>query len=136
MENVADFCLDAQRNELLCVTQEGVVSFGIDTGKTTLRYAGAADQAALCGDALLVRSGGAIIRVAGGQSATIRRDGARALGVYGQKVIQLTSKGVMTCDVNGENATTILYGDFETMSVAGGVLYAGDQKGFTQQVVL
>ena len=95
-----------------------------------------ADQAALCGNALLVRSGGSIIRVANGQNTTIRRDGATFLGVYGQKVIQLTGKGVMTCDVNGENATTILYGRFESASVAGGVLYVGDAKGYTQQVTL
>ena len=136
MEGVADFCLDVQGNALLCVTQEGVVSFGIDTGRTTTLYAGSADQAVLCADILLVRSGGSILRVADGQTATIRRDGATLMGVYGQKVIQLTGKGVMTCDVNGENATTILYGAYETMSAANGVLYVGDGKGIAQQVAL
>ena len=136
MEGVADFCLDVQGNALLCVTQEGVVSFGIDTGKRTTLYAGSADQAALCADILLVRSGGSILRVTDGQTATIRRDGATLMGVYGQKVIQLTGKGVMTCDVNGENATTILYGEYETMSAANGVLYVGDGKGIAQQVTL
>ena len=136
MEGVADFSLDVQGNALLCVTQEGVVSFGIDTGRTTTLYAGSADQAVLCADILLVRSGGSILRVANGQTATIRRDGAKLMGVYGQKVIQLTGKGVMTCDVNGENATTILYGAYETMSAANGVLYVGDGKGMTQQVAL
>jgi len=136
MEGVADFCLDAQDNALLCVTQEGVVSFGIETGARKTLYTGVADQAALCGSALLVRTGGSIVRVANGQNATIRRDGATAMGVYGQKVIQLTDEGVVTCDVNGENATTILYGEYETMSVAGGVLYVGDGKGYTQQVAL
>ncbi|MGN0774106.1 MAG: peptidoglycan-binding protein [Candidatus Ventricola sp.] len=136
MEGVADFSLDVQGNALLCVTQEGVVSFGIDTGRTATLYAGSADQAALCADALLVRSGGSILRVTDGQTATIRRDGAALMGVYGQKVIQLTDKGVMTCDVNGENATTILYGAYEMMSAAGGVLYVGDGKGVVQQVTL
>lgn len=136
MEGVADFCLDVQGNALLCVTQEGVVSFGIDTGRTATLYAGSADQAALCADILLVRSGGSILRVTDGQTATIRRDGATLMGVYGQKVIQLTGKGVMTCDVNGENATTILYGAYETMSAANGVLYVGDGKGIAQQVAL
>ncbi|MBR4039634.1 MAG: peptidoglycan-binding protein [Clostridia bacterium] len=136
MEGVADFCLDASGNTLICVTQEGVVSFGIDTGRRETLYTGSADQAALCGQALLVRTGGNLVRVAGGQSATIRRDGALAMGVYGQKVIQLTGQGVMTCDVNGENATIILYGEYETMSVANGTLYVGDEKGFTQQVML
>ena len=136
MEGVADFCLDVQGNALLCVTQEGVVSFGIDTGRTTTLYAGSADQAVLCADILLVRSGGSILRVANGQTATIRRDGAKLLGVYGQKVISLTGKGVMTCDVNGENATMILYGAYETMSAANGVLYVGDGKGVAQQVTL
>ena len=136
MEGVADFCLDVQGNALLCVTQKGVVSFGIDTGRTTTLYAGSADQAVLCADILLVRSGGSILRVANGQTATIRRDGATLMGVYGQKVIQLTGKGVMTCDVNGENATTILYGAYETMSAANGVLYVGDGKGVAQQVTL
>ncbi len=136
MADVADFSLDVQGNALLCVTLEGVVSFGIDTGKTTALYAGGADQAALCGDALLVRSGGNLLRVANGQTATIRRDGAALMGVYGQKVIQLTGKGVMTCDVNGENATTILYGEYETMSAANGVLYVGGGQGVTQQVTL
>ena len=136
MENVADFALDARRGELLCVTQDGVVAFGIDTGKKTTLFSGAADQTAMCGDALLVRTGGSIVRIANGQSATIRRDGATMMGVFGQKVIQLTSKGVMTCDVNGENATTILHGSFDTMSVANGVLYVGGQKGYTQQVTL
>ena len=136
MENVADFALDAQKNALLCVTQEGVVSFGIDTGRRDMLYVGNADQAAMCGDALLVRSGGAIVRVANGQSATIRRDGATMMGVYGQKVIQLTSQGVVTCDVNGENATTILYGSFDSMSIAGGVLFVGGAKGYQQQVKL
>lgn len=136
MEGVADFTLDAQANSLLCVTQAGVVSFGIDTGKKTTLYTGSADQAAMCGEALLVRAGGKIIRVADGMSAAIRNDGATALGVYGQRVIQLTNKGVTACDVNGENLTTILYGEFEAMSVANGVLYVGDQKGYTQQVNL
>ena len=136
LEGVADFFLDAQSDTLICVTQEGVVSFGIRTGAKQTLYTGAADQAALCGQALLVRSGGNIIRVANGQSATIRRDGALAMGVYGPKVIQLTSKGVMTCDVNGEYATTILFGEYEKMSVANGILYVGDGKGFTQQVAL
>ena len=136
MEGVADFCLDVQGNALLCVTQEGVVSFGIDTGRTTTLYAGSADQAVLCADILLVRSGGSILRVADGQTATIRRDGATLMGVYGQKVVFLTGKGVMTCDVNGENATTILYGAYETMSAANGVLYVGDGKGVAQQVTL
>ena len=136
MEGVADFALDVQGNALLCVTQEGVISFGIDTGKRTTLYAGGADQAALCGDVLLVRSGGNLLRVANGQTATIRRDGAGCMGVYGQKVIQLTDKGVMICDVNGENATTILHGRFETMAVANGILYVGDAKGYTQQIAL
>ena len=136
MEGVADFCLDVQGNALLCVTQEGVVSFGIDTGRTATLYAGSADQAVLCADILLVRSGGSILRVANGQTATIRRDGAKLMGVYGQKVISLTGKGVMTCDVNGENATMILYGAYETMSAANGVLYVGDGKGVAQQVTL
>ena len=136
MEGVADFCLDVQCNALLCVTQKGVVSFGIDTGRTTTLYAGSADQAVLCADILLVRSGGSILRVADGQTATIRRDGATLMGVYGQKVVFLTGKGVMTCDVNGENATTILYGAYETMSAANGVLYVGDGKGVAQQVTL
>ena len=107
----------------------------LDLPKKTL-YTGNADQAAMCGDALLVRTGGSIVRVAGGQSATIRKDGAMLMGVYGQKIIQLTSRGVITCDVNGENATTILYGSFEAMSIANGVLYVGDAKGYTQQVTL
>ena len=136
MENVADFTLDAKNNTLICVTQEGVVSFGIDTARKTTLFAGGADQAAMCGDALLVRAGGSIVRIANGQSATIRRDGATMMGVYGQKVIQLTSRGVMTCDVNGENATTILHGSFDAMSIANGVLYVGDQKGYTQYVTL
>jgi len=136
MEGVADFCLDAQDNALICVMQEGVVSFGIATGARKTLYTGSADQVALCGSALLVRAGGSIVRVANGQNATIRRDGATAMGVYGQRVIQLTGEGVVACDVNGENATTILYGEYETMSVAGGVLYVGDGKGYTQQVTL
>ena len=136
LSGVAVFSLDAQGDALICVTQEGVVSFGIQTGRQETLYTGAADQAALCGQALLVRSGGSIIRVANGQSAAIRRDGALAMGVYGQKVIQLTNNGVMTCDVNGENVTTILYGEYERMAVANGILYVGDEKGFTQQVML
>lgn len=99
-------------------------------------YAGQADQAAQCGEALLVRTGGSIVRLLNGQSATIRRDGARYLGVYGQKVIQLTSSGVITCDVNGENASTILSGSFESASIAGGVLYVGSSSGYTQWVQL
>jgi len=51
-------------------------------------------------------------------------------------VIQLMDKGVMACDVNGENLTTLLYGAFETMSVANSVLYVGDSKGIMQQVKL
>lgn len=136
MTGVSDFTLDVQGKALLCVTQEGVVSFGIDTGRTTTLYAGAADQAAMCGQALLVRAGGAIVRVFDGQSATIRRDGATYLGVYGQKVIQLTDRGVMSCDVNGEDATMLMYGTFDCVSIAGGVLYAGGRTGYTQQVRL
>ena len=136
MEGVADFVLDAQKDALLCVTSKGVESFGIQTGKRETLYSGAADQAGLCGEALLVRSGGSVIRVVDGQSAAIRRDGASFLGVYGQKVIQLTDSGVVVCDVNGENATTILYGQFESASAANGVLYVGDAHGYTQQVRL
>lgn len=136
MTGVSDFSLDAQGNALLCVTQEGVVSFGIDTGAETVLYAGAADQAAQCGQALLVRTGGTIVRVMNGQNATIRRDGATYVGAYGQKVIQLTAKGVIVCDVNGENATTILNGEYETASVANGVLYVGTAKGYTDSVQL
>lgn len=136
MQGVSDFALDAQGNALLCVTKEGVVSFGIETGQTALLFAGQADQAAQCGRALLVRSGGNIVRVADGQSATIRRDGATFVGAYGDRVIQLTGRGVVTCDVNGENATVILAGEYESASVAGGVLYVGTGKGYTQAVTL
>ena len=136
LAQVADFTLDAQGDALLCVTQEGVVSFGIATGQTALLYAGTADQAAQCGQALLVRSGGSIIRVMNGQSAVIRRDGARWMGVYGDRVLQLTSRGVVACDVNGENATTLAGGSFDTASVAGGVLYLGTAAGYTHQVQL
>lgn len=136
MTGVSDFTVDAQGDALLCVTNEGVISFGITTGARTNVYAGQADQAAQCGEALLVRTGGSIVRLLNGQSATIRRDGARYLGVYGQKVIQLTSSGVITCDVNGENASTILSGSFESASIAGGVLYVGSSSGYTQWVQL
>ena len=136
MDGVSDFSLDVQGDTLLCVTQDGVITFGITTSSRGTAYAGNADQAAQCGQALLVRTGGSIVRVTDGQSATIRRDGATWMGVYGQKVIQLTSRGVITCDVNGENATTILSGVYETASIAGGVLYVGDCSGYTQQVSL
>ena len=136
MTGVSDFALDVQGDALLCVTQEGVVSYGIKTGQQTLVYAGQADQVAQCGQALLVRSGGSIVRVAGGQTAVIRRDGASFVGAYGQRVIQLTPRGVLACDVNGENLTMLLAGEFECASVAGGVLYVGDRKGYTQSVAL
>ena len=99
-------------------------------------YTGAADQAMMCGQALLVRSGGSVIRVMNGQMATIRRDGASCLLVYGQKVIELTGRGVMTCDVNGENATMIADGSFEAASIANGVLYLGSASGYTKSVSL
>ena len=136
MTGVSDFTLDAMNKALLCVTQNGVASFGIQTGQSEMIYTGAADQAMMCGQALLVRAGGSIIRVMNGQMATIRRDGAACLLVYGQKVIELTGKGVMTCDVNGENATMIANGSFEAASIAGGVLYLGDANGYTQSVSL
>ena len=136
MGGVADFSLDVQSGVLLCVTQEGVVSFGITTSNRVTVYAGNADQAAQCGKSLLVRTGGSIVRVTDGKSATIRRDGATWMGVYGQKIIQLTGRGVVTCDVNGENATTILNGSFDAASIAGGVLYVGGRNGYTQQVAL
>ena len=136
MTGVSDFSLDVQGNALLCVTQNGVVSFSITTGQQTTLYSGAADQAVQCGQALLVRSGGAIVRVMNGQSATIRRDGATCLLVYGQKVIELTNKGVMTCDVNGENATTLLNAAYESASIANGTLYLGTSGGYTASVVL
>ena len=136
MTGVSDFTLDATGKALLCVTQDGVVSFGIQTGQSEMVYTGAADQAAMCGQALLVRAGGSIVRVMNGQTATIRRDGATCLLVYGQKVIELTGRGVMTCDVNGENATTIANGSFEAASIANGVLYLGGADGYTQSVSL
>lgn len=136
MTGVSDFTLDATGKALLCVTQDGVVSFGIQTGQSEMVYTGAADQAAMCGQALLVRAGGSIVRVMNGQMATIRRDGATCLLVYGQKVIELTGRGVMTCDVNGENATTIANGSFEAASIANGVLYLGGADGYTQSVSL
>lgn len=136
MTGVSDFSLDVQENALLCVTQNGVVSFSITTGQQTTIYSGAADQAVQCGQALLVRSGGSIVRVMNGQSATIRRDGATCLLVYGQKVIELTNKGVMTCDVNGENATTLLNAAYESASIANGTLYLGTSGGYTASVVL
>lgn len=136
MTGVSDFTLDAVNKTLLCVTQDGVTAFGIQTGQSERVYTGAADQAMMCGQALLVRSGGSVIRVMNGQMATIRRDGASCLLVYGQKVIELTSRGVMTCDVNGENATTIADGSFEAASIANGVLYLGSASGYTQSVSL
>ena len=136
MGGVADFSLDVQGGVLLCVTQEGVESFGITTGNRVTLYTGNADQAAQCGKSLLVRTGGSIVRVTDGTSATIRKDGATWMGVYGQKVIQLTSRGVVTCDVNGENATTILNGAFDSAAIANGVLYVGGRSGYTQQVTL
>ena len=136
MTGVSDFTLDATNKALLCVTQDGVASFGIQTGQSAMVYTGAADQAMMCGQALLVRAGGSVIRVMNGQIATIRRDGAACLLVYGQKVIELTGKGVMTCDVNGENATMIANGSFEAASIAGGVLYLGSASGYTQSVSL
>ena len=136
MTGVSDFTLDATGKALLCVTQDGVVSFGIQTGQSEMVYTGAADQAAMCGQALLVRAGGSIVRVMNGQMATIRRDGATCLFVYGQKVIELTGRGVMTCDVNGENATTIANGSYEAASIANGVLYLGGADGYTQSVSL
>ena len=136
MGGVADFSLDVQGGTLLCVTQDGVVSFGITTGNRAAVYTGNADQAAQCGKSLLVRTGGSIVRVTDGVSATIRRDGATWMGVYGQKVIQLTSRGVVSCDVNGENATTILNGSFESAAIANGVLYVGGRNGYTQQITL
>lgn len=136
MTGVSDFTLDAVNKTLLCVTQDGVTAFGIQTGQSESVYTGAADQAMMCGQALLVRSGGSVIRVMNGQMATIRRDGASCLLVYGQKVIELTSRGVMTCDVNGENATTIADGSFEAASIANGVLYLGSASGYTKSVSL
>ncbi len=136
MAGVADFCVDAAGNALLCVTQEGVVSFGIETGRQTALYTGSADQAMMCGKALMVRTGGAIVRVLNGQSVTIRRDSATWMGVYGDKVIQLTPRGVVICDANGENATTVIPGQFETASVAGSTLYVGNSQGYTQYVQL
>ena len=136
MSGVSDFSVDVQGDALLCVTQDGVVSFGISTGSASVVYSGTADQAAQCGQALLVRTGGSIVRVMNGQNATIRRDGATWLGVYGRRVLQLTGSGVIACDVNGENATTLLYGSFACASVANGVLYVGGSGGYTQQVTL
>ena len=136
MTGVSDFTLDAVNKTLLCVTQDGVTAFGIQTGQSENVYTGAADQAMMCGQALLVRSGGSVIRVMNGQMATIRRDGASCLLVYGQKVIELTGRGVMTCDVNGENATTIADGSFEAASIANGVLYLGSASGYTKSVSL
>ncbi len=136
MSGVADFSLDVDSNSLLCVTQEGVVSFGIDTGRKTMLYTGNADQAAMCGKALMVRTGGSIVRVLDGQSATIRKDGATWMGAYGSRIIQLTSRGVVLCDANGENATTVIPGQFETASIAGSTLYVGNSKGYTQYVQL
>ena len=136
MTGVSDFTLDAVNKTLLCVTQDGVTAFGIQTGQSESVYTGAADQAMMCGRALLVRSGGSVIRVMNGQMATIRRDGASCLLVYGQKVIELTSRGVMTCDVNGENATMIADGSFEAASIANGVLYLGSASGYTKSVSL
>ena len=136
MMGVSDFTLDAVNKTLLCVTQDGVTAFGIQTGQSESVYTGAADQAMMCGQALLVRSGGSVIRVMNGQMATIRRDGALCLLVYGQKVIELTSRGVMTCDVNGENATMIADGSFEAASIANGVLYLGSASGYTKSVSL
>ena len=136
MTGVSDFTLDAVNKTLLCVTQDGVTAFGIQTGQSERVYTGAADQAMMCGQALLVRSGGSVIRVMNGQMATIRRDGASCLLVYGQKVIELTGRGVMTCDVNGENATMIADGSFEAASIANGVLYLGSASGYTKSVSL
>ena len=136
MTGVADFCLDVSGNALLCVTQTGVVSFGIQNAHEVTLYTGNADQAMRCGQALLVRTGGSIVRVMDGKSITIRRDGATWMGAYGEKVIQLTSRGVVICDANGENATTVIHGQFETASVAGSTLYVGGAKGYTQYVQL
>ncbi len=136
MGGVADFALDVDGNRLLCITDAGVVAFGIATGKAETLYTGAADQAIMCGQALLVRTGGSVVRVSGGTSATIRRDGATCIGTHEQRVIQLTSRGVISCDVNGENATTLIGGEYENMAIVGDVLYLGTSKGYTQSINL
>lgn len=118
------------------MTQDGVTAFGIQTGQSESVYTGAADQAMMCGQALLVRSGGSVIRVMNGQMATIRRDGASCLLVYGQKVIELTGRGVMTCDVNGENATMIADGSFEAASIAKRGAVPGERERYTKSVSL
>ena len=84
----------------------------------------------------MVRSGGSVIRVMDGGSATIRKDGATWMGVYGSRVIQLTSRGVVICDANGENATTVIPGEYDAASIAGSTLYVGGNTGYTQYVQL
>ncbi len=131
MTGVSDFTLDATGKALLCVTQDGVVSFGHQTGQSEWSTRARRIRRRCAGRRCWCERGGSIVRVMNGQMATIRRDGATCLLVC-QKVIELTGRGVMTCDVNGENATTIANGSFEAASIANGVLYLGGADGYTQ----
>lgn len=58
MTGVSDFTIDAQGDAILCVTQDGVVSFGITTGAVTTVYAGQAASGRASGEALIVRTEG------------------------------------------------------------------------------
>ena len=42
----------------------------------------------------------------------------------------------MACDGNGEKLTTLVAGEYECASVAGGVLYVGGKDGYAQALTL
>lgn len=121
---------------LLCVTQDGVTAFGIQTGQSESVYTGAADQAMMCGQALLVRSGGSVIRVMNGQMATIRRDGASCLLGLRAEGDRADEQGRDDLRCERRKRDDDRDGSFEAASIANGVLYLGSASGYTKSVSL
>jgi hypothetical protein len=51
--------------------------------------------------------------------------------VSGDRILELTDDGVISFDINGEHASQIQSGHFETFCIADGTLYLGDAAGYT-----
>ena len=134
--NVGAFSLDAEGNRLICVQPETVTAYTLGSGSETVLFSGPAEEAVCCGNLYLILSAGRIVRVSETGNTAISSQSARHIGVYRDKVIEVTGSGIYTMDINGVNRREVLTGTYECFAVAEGMLYAGGREGYTAKVQL
>ncbi len=130
------FTLDVQEGRLVCLLAETVVTYDLNSGTQSVIFTGTAEEALCMGDRVLILSAGRVVRLSPGENAAVSGRSAVHIGAYQDRIIEVTGSGIDTYDINGEDRRTVLSGTFECFAVAGGMLYAGNQEGFTRKVQL